>query len=150
MASYLLVGSDSIVQVLSPTVSEDMQAATIQTIPTGIIATTLLAKADFDAGTAGPLLTDFADAIEVVVSQGKAVGGSGTTSLDASGLQQFFVTFEVAYNPPSAPSGTVTADVDVPVGLLSMEEVPEQGSLVGEAEALVNKAYNNLVKLSEG
>ena len=115
MASYTLIGNNAIVQVLSPTVSEDMQAATIQTIPTGIIATALVSQKSFTDDKAAESLTAFADNIETIIGQGKAVGGSGTSSLDASGLQAYFVTFTVGYDPPGAPTGTVTTDVDVPV-----------------------------------
>lgn len=150
MAAYILVGSNSIVQVLTPTVSEDMVSCTIQTNPTGIVATTLVSQIAFDSNQAAPELTTFADNIEAVIGQGKAVGGSGSQSLDPSGLLAYFVTFTVGYDPPGAPTGTVTVDVDVPVGLLGSGDALIGQTLLGEAEKLVDDAYASLVAMSKG
>jgi len=148
MASYILIGSASVVQVLSPKVTQDTVVATIQTVPSGIIVAMPVPQESFDAGDAGPILSTLADGIEAIIGQGKAIGGSGTSALAPSGLTEYFVTFEVGYNPPGAPSGTVTADVNVPVGLLA-EGVSVGGySSLAAAEAIIDKAYQNLVSLS--
>lgn len=149
-ANYILIGSTSIVQVLSATVIADVVAATIQTLPTGIRAQTLVPQDAFDQGAAGPLLSTFAGNIEAIIAQGKATGGSGTSSLDASGLQQYAVTFTVTYNPPGAPIGSVTADVDVPVGLLSDSDPATGPASFAQAVALVDATYSNLVALAGG
>lgn len=150
MPSYILIGSADIVQVLSPQVKAETVVASIQTVPTGIIAAFPVDKTAFDDGTASTFLTDFADSIEAIIAGGKAVGGSGTSELGASRLQDYFVTFEVAYNPPGAPPGNVTTDVDVPVGLLSQLETFGGQTQIGQAEALIDAAYNSLVALSGG
>ena len=148
--SYHLIGSASIVQVLSPTVVVDQQAVTIQTIPSGVIATTLVDEVFFQAGTAGPIIKDFADSIESVMRNGKATGGTGTTALDASGLMAYFVTFTVAYNPPGSPAGTVTTDADVPVTLLTGADSAQGYVNIAQANAIIDAAYANLVALSNG
>lgn len=150
MPGYILVGSLSIVQVLGPKTTAEMVAATIQTKPTGIVATMLVPQDSFDAGTAGQELTVFADAIETIIAQGKAVGGFGSSALDASGLEQYYVTFDVAYRPPGAPAGAVTVEAAVPVGLLNTDDAEIGRLLLGEAEAIVDKAYDNLVALAQG
>lgn len=150
MAAYTLIGSDSIVQVLTPTVSQEMVAATISTEPHGVIATVLVSKTAFDSNQAAPELTAFADSIEAILAQGRAIGGTGTSSLDANGLQQYFVTFTVGYNAPGAPAGAVTVDVDVPVGLLTQSDPAIERVVIAEAEALVNKAYASLQSLAGG
>jgi hypothetical protein len=150
MASYTLIGSNSIVEVLTPTVSEDMVAATIQTSPTGVIATALVSQVSFTANSAAETLTALANNIEDIISQGKAIGGTGTSELDANGLQVYYVTFTVAYNPTGAPVGTVTVDVDVPINLLGVDDPEINTTLLGEAEDLVNAAYNSLVSLAGG
>lgn len=150
MSSYTLVGSSSIVQILGPQSSAEMVSVTIKTEPTGVIATMLVSQDAFDNADAGPALTSFAGAIEAIVGQGKAVGGSGSSDLDGSGLQEYFVTFEVAYNPPGAPRGAVTVDVDVPVGLLDTGDAEIGQVLLGKAEAMIDKAYANLVALAQG
>lgn len=150
MAGYTLIGSDSIVQVLTPTVTQDSVAATIQTSPTGVIATTLVSKVAFDNNSAAEELTAFADNIEQIIAGGEAVGGTGTSSLNASGLQVYYVTFTVAYNPPGAPAGAVTVDVDVPVGLLTQSDPTIERTVLAEAEAIIAKAYNSLKSMASG
>lgn len=150
MASYVLKGSTSTVQVLSPTSSQEAVVATIETIPSGVIAYKAVSRVSFDTDMAAEQLTGFAEAIEAVMSQGKAVSGVGTSDLDSSGLTQYFVTFTVGYNPPGAPPGQVTVDVDVPVGLLDLEDAQIGQTLLSEAEDLIDKAYQNLVSLSKG
>lgn len=150
MASYTLMGSTSTVQVLSQTSTQDAVVATISTIPSGVVASKPVSRTAFDDNKAAEALTAFAEAIEAVMSQGKAVGGTGTSDLDSSGLTEYFVTFTVGYNPPGAPPGQVTVDVDVPVGLLDLEDAEIGSTLLGEAEAKVNAAYNSLVSMAGG
>lgn len=148
--SYTLIGNAPTIQVFSPTVSQDVELATIQTKPTGVIATMPVSEISFATNQASETLTALASNIEAIIKQGKAVGGTGTSELDANGLTQFYVTFTVAYNPPGAPVGTVTAEVDVPVGLLGVDDPAIESTLLSQAEAMVNKAYNSLVALSKG
>lgn len=150
MASYTLVGSTSTIQVLGPTSSQDAVVATISTIPSGINASKPVSRVAFDANQAAEALTAFAEAIEAVMSQGKAVGGVGTSDLDNSGLTEYFVTFTVGYDPPGAPPGQVTVDVDVPVGLLDLEDGTIGITLLDEAEAKIDAAYSSLVSMSKG
>lgn len=124
--------------------------ATISTIPSGVVASKPVSRTAFDDNLAAPALTGFADAIEAVMSQGKAVGGTGTSDLDTNGLTEYFVTFTVGYDPPGAPPGQVTVDVDVPVGLLDLEDAEIGQTLLGEAEAKVDAAYNSLVSMAGG
>lgn len=149
-SSYTLIASAPTIQVLTPTTSQDIEVAVIQTTPTGVIASYPVDKITFDAGDSGPLLTDFADAIETVISQGKAIGGTGTSDLDVNGLTEYYVTFTVAYNAAGTPPNQVTTEVDVPIAMLSSQSSFRGGSLLGEAEALVNAAYDNLVKMASG
>ena len=150
MASYTLKGSISTTQVLSATSSQEAVVATIATIPSGVVASKVVSRVSFDNNQAAEQLTAFADAIEAVMSQGQAVSAFGTSDLDSSGLTEYYVTFIVGYDPPGAPPGQVTVDVDVPVGLLDLEDGEIGLTLLGEAEQLVSDAYNKLVAMSQG
>ena len=150
MASYAIKGSDSIVQVLTPTVSEDMVSVTILTSPTGIAATTLVSQTSFDDNKAAETLTAFADNIEQLIALGKAIGGTGSQTLDANGLLSYFVTFTVAYNAAGVPVNQVTVDVDVPVNLLTQTDPAINEVVFGEAEAKIDTAYNSLVSMAGG
>lgn len=149
-SSYTLIGNAPTIQVLAPTVSQDVELATIQTSPTGIVATIAVSEKSFVKNMASETLTALANNIETIIGQGKAIGGTGTSSLDESGLTQYYVTFTVAYDAPGAPPGAVTTDVDVPVNLLSVDDPEINQTLLAEAEALVNNAYDHLVALSKG
>ena len=150
MSTYTLVGSVSTIQVLSPTSTQEAVLATIQTTTSGVIASIPVSQVSFDANQAAETLTALADNIETIIGQGKAVGGVGTSDLQPSGLTVYYVTFTVGYDPPGAPPGQVTVDVDVPVNLLSIDDPEINQTLLTEAEAMINKAYNSLVAMSEG
>jgi hypothetical protein len=150
MANYALYASNSIVQVTSPTTSQDMIAATILTSPSAILATILVSQTSFDQDKAAETLTAFATSIEDIMAQGKAIGGTGTSDLDANGLQVYYVTFTVGYNPTGVPPGNVTVDVDVPVNLLAQSDALIGTTLLGEAETTIDDAYNSLVSLAGG
>lgn len=150
MASYTLVGSTSTVQVLSTTGAQDAVVASIQTIPSGAVVSTAVSRVSFDANQAAETLTALADNIENLLNGGHATGATGTSDLDSNGLTEYFVTFTVAYNPPGAPPGQVTVDVDVPVNLLSVSDPEINSTLIQEAEKLINDAYTHLVNMSKG
>lgn len=149
-ASYVLKANAPVTQVLSPTVTQDAQLATIQTLPSNVIASIVVSQVSFDANQAAETLTALANNIETIIGQGKAVGGTGTSDLDASGLTAYYVTFEVAYNPPGSITNAINTDVDVPVNLLSISDPEINSTLLAEAEAMVNKAYQSLVSLAGG
>lgn len=150
MASYSLLASNSTVQVLSPTIVNDAVFCTIQTRPSGIIASMTVSQAAFDAGEAGPELTAFADGIEAIVGRGHIVGGSGTQTIDPSGLLADQVAFVVEYVPPGTANTSITADALVPVGLLSQSDPAIAEVVLGEAEAIIAKVYNNLKNAASG
>lgn len=148
--AYNPVGSYSSVQTLGPNAAQNVEVVTIQTIPSNVIATIPVVKAEFDDGTAGPLLTSFAENIEEIMGQGKAISGAPKSELDNSGLTEYYVTFTVAYNATGIPTNSLTADVDVPIGLLSSSDALIGRTLVGEAETLIDETYTNLEKMAAG
>ena len=150
MATYSLVGSYSTVQVITPTLTQPIVYTTIQTQPSGVIAAIALAKADFDAGTSAPLIQGFADAIEVIMARPEVIAGIGTQQLDPNGLLDDYVTFTVQYvGPNTAPSG-VTAEADVPVGLISTVETFGGHTNLPEAIAMITAVYDALKAAAGG
>jgi hypothetical protein len=151
VAAFAIVGSYPTVQVISPTLVLDIQYTTIQTSPSGVIASLPLAKADFDAGTAGPLLTDYANNIELLMRQPHVIAGRGEQALDANGYLEDNVVFTVQYVPASSSASSVTADAVVPTGLLTEGGDPAfERILIQEAEAIIAAAYSSLVSLAGG
>lgn len=150
MASYTLVASTSTVQVLSTTGAQDAIVATIQTIPSGVVATIAVSRVSFDTNGAAETLTALADNIEELLNSSHAIGGTGTSDLDNNGLTEYFVTFTVGYNPTPAVAGNVTVDVDVPVNLLSVSDPEINSTLLDEARTMIESGYTNLVNMSKG
>ena len=150
MATYDVKGSYSTVQVITPTLVQPIQYTTVQTQPSGVIASIALDQQTFIAGDAGPLIAAFVDAIEIIMAMPEVIAGIGTQTLDPNGLLQDFVTFTVQYvSANTAPSG-VTAEADVPVGLLSTAETFGGHSNLPAAEAIITKAYNALAAQAAG
>ncbi len=115
---YSLVGSYSTVQVLSPTTINEVEYATIQAQPSGVIASVPVSRLVFDKGEAGPELANFAQAIGTVMSDPRVIAGVGSQSIDDTGLLADYVVFTVQYiDPVRAPNGA-TALASVPVGVL--------------------------------
>lgn len=150
MATYSIQGSYSTVQVITPTLTLPIQYTTIQTQPHGVIAAIALAKADFDAGTSGPLLQAFADAIETIMNHPEVIAGIGTQQLDENGLLTDFVTFTVQYSGPGAAASGVTAEADVPVGMLNFMDGAIGALLLQEVDAIIATAYNALKAAAGG
>lgn len=60
------------------------------------------------------------------------------------------MTFTVEYVPPGSTPTSITAQVDVPIGLLSVSDVTISETLLAEAEALVTAAYDSLQSAASG
>lgn len=150
MASYTLKGSYPTVQVLSPTLVQDIQYCTIETSPSNILAAIPVQKSEFDAGTAGPLLTAFADGIETVYGRNPVIAATGTQQIDANQLLADFVTYTVQYVPPGTSGTEITADAPVPVGLLSQSDPQIADVTLAEADAIIQNVYANLKSLASG
>lgn len=151
MASYGLVASESTTQVISPTVVIPIEYVTIQTQPSGVIASLPVLRSEFDQGAAGPLLQDYANNIELMMSQPHVIAGQGSQTLDANGLLADNVVFTVQYIPSSGTTTAVTAEAVVPTGLLSEGGDPAiEAVLLPQAEAIIAKTYANLVAMAGG
>ncbi len=150
MAGYALKASYPTVQVLSPTLVNNVVYCTILTNPTGVIASIPVQKEVFDNGTSGPELTNLADAIEQIMASEPVIAAAGTQSLDASGLLQDFVTFTVQYTPPNTSGTSITADADVPVGYLNFTDGAIGQASLANVEAIITKVYDNLQGISAG
>lgn len=150
MASYSIQGSYSTVQVITPTLVQPIQYTTIQTQPSSVIASIPLDKAEFDAGTSGPLLTAFSDAIEQVMQRTEVIAGIGSQQIDPNGLLADYVTFTVQYTGAGAAASGVTAEADVPVGMLNFTDGAIGGLLLQEVDAIIQKVYDSLQSAAGG
>ena len=150
MAGYSIQGSYSTVQVISPTLVQPIQYTTIQTSPSGVIAAIPLDELDFKAGTSGPLLQAFADAIETVMNHPEVIAGIGSQVLDTNGLLADYVTFTVQYVGPNTAKSGVTAEADVPVGLLNFTDGAIGALLLEQVDAIIAQAYNALASAAAG
>lgn len=150
MAGYSLQGSYSTVQVLSPTLTNPVVYCTIQTTPSGVIASIPVQRAVFESDSAGVELENLATAIEQTMNLASVIAGVGSQRIDPNGLLADFVTFTVQY-PAGATDGSAnTAEADVPVGMLNFTD-----ALIGEVswenvQAIIGGVYNNLKSAAGG
>lgn len=150
MAGYALKASYPTVQVLSPSLVNNVVYATIQTTPSLVIASMPIQKDVFDAGGGGPELRAFANAIEQIMADNRVVAAAGTQSLTQSGLTQDYVTFTVEYVAPGSSGTSNTADADVRVASLNFEDAEIGRTLLAAVEAIIDETYNNLVAMASG
>jgi hypothetical protein len=145
MASYGLVASETTVQVLSPTLVLPIEYVTIQTQPSGVIASLGVSRATFNAGGSGILLQDYANNIELLMTFPHVIAAQGSQSLDTNGLIADNVVFTVEYVPAGANVTSVTAEAVVPSGWLSEGGDPAiERVLIAKAEAIITGVYDNL------
>lgn len=150
MATYSIQGSYSTVQVITPTLTQPIQYTTIQTQPSGVVASIALDKAEFDSATSTPLLQAFADAIEQIMARSEVIAGIGTQQLDPNGLLTDYVTFTVQYVSPNTARSGVTAEADVPVGMLNFTDGAIGALLLQEVDAIIAQAYDALAAVAGG
>lgn len=150
MASYSLLASESTVQVLSPTVTNDVVYCTIQTTKSSVIASMPVSAVSFNLNQSAEELTAFADNIETIIGRGHVIAGQGAQTLDANGLLQDQVSFTVQYVPAGTTPTNITAEALVPVGLLSQSDPAINQVVLAEAEAIVTAVYNSLKSAAGG
>ncbi len=151
MAGYGLLASESTVQVLSPTVVNDVVYCTIVTSPSGVIASLAVSAASFANNQSFEVLNDYANNIETMMNQPGVIAGVGGQTLENNGLLADNVIFTVQYVKPGTANTAVTADAVVPSGLLSEGGDPTfERVVIQEAEAIIAGVYANLKNAAGG
>lgn len=148
--NYDLLTSSSSVQVLSPTLTQPIVDALIQTKPHGVIMDYWLDQATWDAGEGPVLLEAVAGGVEHIMSTEPVSFATGTQQLDASGLLAQFVTFTVAYQVPGSTVGPATVDVDIPVTDFGQDTIAGENFGLADASAKIQAEYQKLVALAAG
>lgn len=150
MATYTLQGSYPTVQVLSPSLVQDVQFCTIQTIQSGVIASYPVRKVDFDGGYASQILDDFTAGIEYVMALPHVIAGVGEQTIDDNGLLADSVVFTVQYTDPVLAPNGVTAAATVPVAdLYGVPRELETGGAVTVVDP-ITVAYDSLKAAAGG
>ena len=144
MAGYSLIGSYSTVQVLSPTVVNPIEYCTVQTTPSGVIASIPVDETEFQVMGTGPILQAFSEAIETTMADSRVIAGVGSQTIDTNGLLADNVTFTVQYTSASTPASGVTAEAVVPVQLLNFSEEPRDQLNAPQVQAIIDGVYANL------
>jgi hypothetical protein len=144
MASYELLASETTRQVLSATVTEDVEYCTIRTSPSGVICNSPVNKVFFEAGTGGTLLGQFADSVETVMAFPEVIAGTGVQTIDQNGLLADSVVFTVQYIPPGSTTTGITAEVEVPVIDLNFSNQSSAGAEEAAVNKLIQAALANL------
>ena len=146
--SYDLLTSQSSIQVLTPTLVDEVVVATIQTKPSKVIMDYWIDKAAWDNGNGPALLEAVASGVEHIMASEPVSSAVGATELDDNGLLAEFVTFTVAYQVPGSNIGPATVDVNVPVGDFGQDFFAGQNFGLEDASAIIQAEYAKLKALA--
>lgn len=144
MAVYSLLSSVDTVQVLSPTLTNDVLYCTIRTNPSGVVASMPIPIIATDTFNGNPELTAFAQAIEQIMSDSRVIAAQGAQTIDPNGLIQDQVAFIVAYNPAGATPNAITGVANVPVASLNFTDGLIGATLLESVEQIIDNVYNSL------
>ena len=150
MAVYSLLSSYATVQVLSPTVVNDILYCTIQTHPSGVIASMPIPIIATNTFSGNPELTAFGNAIEQIMADDRVVAATGAQTLEPNGLLRDNVIFTVQYVPPGSTGTSITAEAVVPVASLNFEDELIGRTLLEHVEGIIDGVYNDLVASASG
>ena len=148
--TFTLLASDQTVQVLSPTVVNDVLYCTIQTIPSGVIASYPIPVEWLGLESSSDRLGTFAHNIEEAMALPYVVAGAGTQTLDANGLLQDMVSFTVQYVQPDTTGTQVTAEAIIPVAYLIGPSILSATPGNPTAKSLLDAVYADLQLLAGG
>lgn len=149
-ASYTLIASSSTVQVISPTVVNDVLYCTIETNISHVIASYPIPQGSFESVNSAEALTWFALGIEEIMALDYVIAGTGSQTLDANGLLSDNVVFTVQYVQPGTTGTTVTAEAVCPVTTLTGSSTSPGQPDVSAAKAIVDATLAGLQQLAGG
>jgi hypothetical protein len=147
---YSLVSSYSTVQVLSPTDILNVVQVTIQTRPSGVIASIPVQESVFNKGEAGTELSNFANAIEQIMTNPHVIAATGSSKREDTGLLTYTVMFTVEYTDPVAAPLGATATAEVNVGQLDFSDALIGRTLLAGVTATIDGVYGNLKAAASG
>lgn len=150
---YVLLATEQTVQVLSPTLSQDVIYSTIQTTPSTVVASIAIPQGIDPLGSAAQTgrLHLFANAIEAVLALDYVIGAVGDQEITEAGLITDNVAFTVEYAPPGAATSSITAVGQVPVSVLVANQAgPGYAPDISGAEAILAPIVAGLAALAAG
>lgn len=147
--SARVLDSQTVVQVLSPSLAAEALFVTFQSFPSGSVLIKTVPNTAFVAGSGGPLIASLSDAVESILSEGVAIAAAGTQGVDdASGLIFDAVTFTVEYVPPVPIPGQITGDVQIDVLIITADTSLLGGGGVESASQLISDERDRLAAMS--
>lgn len=148
--AYQLLNSLESFQVYGPDLVAETLVCTIQSFPSGSTLIRTVPQAEFTADHGQGLLSSLSDAVEQILQAGTATAAVGNQRVDPSGLLADFVDFTVTYVPPTPVPGAITADVSIPVNVLTAD--PAFGGFLsgGSAADQIAAAYARLQAMASG
>lgn len=150
MAGYSLIGNYSTVQSISPTIANPVEYCTIQTHPSNVIASITVQEITFQNNQANVQLSNFANAIEQVMTLPHVIAAVGEQTIDANGLLADTVVFTVEYEGASNVPTSITAEAVVPAGYLDFTDGEIGQASLSNVEAIIDGVYENLKSAASG
>ena len=150
MGQYILRASQSTVQVLSPQLVIPALFCTIETTPSGVIASLAVDDSPNVSVKPSVILQVFNDNIETIMALGYVIAGQGQQILDETGLLTDQVVFTVQYVTPATTNTSITQEATVPVDLLASYSSLAGNEPLQQAEAIVAGVYEELKNTAGG
>lgn len=147
---YALLASYTTVQVVSPTLVNDVLYCTVSTLPSGVIASLPVPQGEFESVLTSVVLEGYALAIEEVMKLPSVTAGSGIQTIDTSGLLADAVSFTVQYVQSGTSGTSVTAQAVVPVTELQGVETSPGVIDITAAKAIIDGVYASLQNAAGG
>lgn len=144
MASYTLLASESTIQVLAPTVTNEVLYCTIMTHPSSAVVSMPIPVEATGVASGNPELRAYANAVEQIMARPEVIAAVGSQELDQSGLTSDYVIFTVQYVQPGTTGTSVTADAKVHSASLNFEDGQIGVTLLDSVLAIIADVYDGL------
>lgn len=142
--SYSVVAQHPDVQVLGPTQVLDVQRVTIRTRPSGALLEYPVPAIIWPDAGGAIILESLASGVENMIAQGFAVAATYVNDIDETGLLVDYVEFLVQLRDAAGRLLPQTTTARVPEELFIGGDDPFAFGLIGDAVAILEKAYADL------
>jgi hypothetical protein len=152
-AAFTTLSAYKTVQVLSPTVVQDVEYVTAQSIPNGLGFAYAVDYESWQSGEGMGGLILLAQALEAIFEQGQISGSEPLQDIDANGLLSDFVSITVSYDQSAVGLPALTEVVDVPISAFIAQNPGIGGVVIPGVELpndYVTAAYARLQTLAAG
>lgn len=143
-ANYTSQGTYSTVQVTGPSTVQDVQVVQATAQPSGVYFEYVVPQSVYNREGDKGVVSPVADGVNWLSEQGGVAALTFSQDLDNNGLIAYFMNATVSVPAPADRSGPFTTVVQIPIGLLVLDEA-EREAIIGPMLAAALKSLNSTV-----